>query len=502
MKRFYLKPYSKFANKDYPFDVTIVIRAAEFTGIHFQDGQTTFSFSNCRFGNIRFENEEGIDFPDISVFFTGCYIKNIDIEAFTTTNFSIYFYSSILGGRIANGNILRVNVDNCLLHRSLFLLGLKQAVVSYNEENISPVRWKSLLKSLSAEIDDFKSYEQGFYIYDCKTVVFSLTEETSQVKGLYKKPYATRIADRIGYRLTDEEKKTFKLKLSLQYSADIDHVSTKIVNAKLTSLSITGYSSGEVNIEGAKIDNIFIRNFSTQLPSNFYDIKPFRPELGNSKFEVHKSNLDHVWFDNVAFDSFSVISFYRNKFGQTMMTSCEFPKDYKGFEKFKTVENIHYPDKIDESHQKVRYETFVQLRKLLEASGNFYESQKLQAVSNEALLKISNLPWSDKIILKINSLSNNHGLSIAKPFFGTLTVCSILYILYLWTLGRIFNPNCVDLNLIGYYFAFLDITHRNDFLVDKCELTGLSIVVDYLNKVLVGFLIYQFIAAFRKYGKS
>jgi hypothetical protein len=65
-----------------------------------------------------------------------------------------------------------------------------------------------------------------------------------------------------------------------------------------------------------------------------------------------------------------------------------------------------------------------------------------------------------------------------------------------------FNSNQIDYDLIGYYFAFLDITHRTDFLVKKTELSGLSVTIDYINKILVGFLIYQFIAAFRKYGKK
>jgi len=65
-----------------------------------------------------------------------------------------------------------------------------------------------------------------------------------------------------------------------------------------------------------------------------------------------------------------------------------------------------------------------------------------------------------------------------------------------------FNSNQIDYDLIGYYFAFLDITHRTDFLVSKTELSGLSVTIDYINKILVGFLIYQFIAAFRKYGKK
>jgi len=53
----------------------------------------------------------------------------------------------------------------------------------------------------------------------------------------------------------------------------------------------------------------------------------------------------------------------------------------------------------------------------------------------------------------------------------------------------------IDYDLIGYYFSFIDLTHRSDFLVDKVGLNGWALAIDYLTKLIVGFFIYQFIAA-------
>lgn len=112
------------------------------------------------------------------------------------------------------------------------------------------------------------------------------------------------------------------------------------------------------------------------------------------------------------------------------------------------------------------------------------------------------LPNWDKFILWVSSKSNNHGLSISHPLGYFLLFTIILYLLYLNDLGFLFNGGEFDPKLIGYYFPFIDPTHRNDFLVEKEELTGWSLALDYLNKIIVGFLIYQFISAFRKYGKK
>lgn len=502
MNPIYLTPYTIVENKDYPIDTKIVIRASDFTDVPYQDGKITFSFINCRFRNLEIENNETIDFKDISVQFISCFLGEINVDNFVTTNFSIFFGSSILQGRIKNENLLTVTANNCLLNGSLFLLDLKKAIVSYTEENVFPIRWKKLLKSVNTTLEKLQKESNSYYIYDCKDIVFTVNENSTEKTGIYKRPYSYEVENKIGYFFTEEEKKQFKIALSIQYSADKEHKLTKIINARLFALSISGFSTGELFIESSKIDNWYFRNLTVQLGANLYDIKPFRKESEETKLEIHKSNLDKFWFDNISFDEYSIISLYRNKFGQTTITACDFPSKYKDFEKIHTVENIHYPEKKDKNYFKTRYETFLQLKKQLETSGNFYEAQKFQAISKEALKNIENLPFWDKKILQINSISNNHGISIKQPFIGTIIFSIFFYILYLWSLNRMFNNNDIDWNLIGYYFSFLDITHRLDFLVEKTELNGFSVTIDYLNKILIGFLIYQFIAAFRKYGKK
>ncbi|AMR40855.1 hypothetical protein A4C53_RS00635 [Elizabethkingia anophelis] len=489
MQLIHPKPYQIISDEGYN-EAKIVIKASDFENVSFQEGRMTFSFINCDFTKLEIENNETIEFPNIYIQFTDCFIGEIKVDKITTTNLSIFFGSSILDGQIKNENLKNVTVNNCLLNNSLFLFNLKSATVSYTEENIVPHRWTRIYYKYGKPVVDFLKVKQSFYIYDCEDIIFTVNEK--EVKD-------ENNADNC---LTDEVKKKIEISLSLKYSADREHKLTKIINAKLLTLSISGYSTGELLIENSEIDNWYIHNFSTQLGATFYNIRPFRKESEEKKLEIRESNLDKVWFDNFAFDDYSTISLYRNKFGQTTFTACDFPNDYKDFGKIQTIENIHYPDKKDKNYFKTRYEVFLQFRKLLEASGNFYEAQKFHAVSNEALMNVENLPFWDRQILKINSSSNNHGLSIKEPFIATVFISIAFYLLYLLSLGRLFTSTSFDWNLFGYYFSFLDITHRSDFLVKKEELNGFALTIDYLNKIIIGFLIYQFIAAFRKYGKK
>jgi len=138
----------------------------------------------------------------------------------------------------------------------------------------------------------------------------------------------------------------------------------------------------------------------------------------------------------------------------------------------------------------------------MESTGNAYEAYKFQVFSLQALQNIRGVSWQDRSVLALNEFSNRHGLSVGRPLAFYIILSIFLYILYLACLGRFYCGGKFDPLLVGHYFSFVDPTHRNDFLVDKKELTGGSLVVDYAGKILLGYLIYQFIAAFRKYSKK
>src|SRR5690606_11531371 len=285
------------------------------------------------------------------------------------------------------------------------------------------------------------------------------------------------------------------------YTEAIQKQETKISNSRLKSLSISGKTAGSISIENTQINQWYISDFISMGEVSFYNINPFKWEE-EKIIGMHKCNLDDVWFDNVDFDKYQRISLYRTKLAKSVFTSCNFPQEYSSFERFMPIENVHYPERKSQNHHKDQYEIFLQLKMSLETTGNYFEAQKLQAIAHDALIKIKSISTGDKIILNLNSFSNNHGLSIARPLVWFLILSVVTYLSYLLSLGRLFNSNQIDYNLIGYYFSFIDITHRNDFLVEKDEFNFFSLTIDYVGKVIFGFLIYQFIAAFRKYGKK
>lgn len=492
-----LSPYNSIKNIDYHQELKIIVKKESFADVDFQEGKAVFYFEQCWFKKVIIENDDNIDFKDISICFFDCCIEDISVDDIETLNISIGIFNSVFSGRFRAKNIKDIRVNNCLLIAQTTFFDQNIVRISFTEEDVSFERWKNLFNKIQSSLEQIAENKQSYSVHNTKEFTFTINENSREKVGIIRDRYSPNLR----YKLSDEQKKKLRISLDIEYSPNIEHIQTLIGNSKLSALSMRGFASGKIMVENSQIDNLYFRNFSASTETNFYNIRPYRAN-SEKKFEIHESNLSEVWLDNISFDDYTSISFYRTKLWQTKFTSCDFPENTDGFEKFLTIENIHYRDIKDNNYYKTRYEIFLQLKKCLEISGNFYEADKLRTVSLDALYQIERLSIWDKFILLINKLSNNHGLSIKQPLLWILGISILLYILYLLSIGRIFNCNEIDYGLIGYFFAFQDITHRSDFLVGKEMLNGWSFFLDYLNKILLGFLIYQFIVALRKYGKK
>jgi hypothetical protein len=109
---------------------------------------------------------------------------------------------------------------------------------------------------------------------------------------------------------------------------------------------------------------------------------------------------------------------------------------------------------------------------------------------------------SDTLILTLNKISNNHG---TQPFFALLGVF-ILIMMYYFALSREFSLNDCSLDAlelmksnIGYFFKPL--TFISEIESVEYEFSFGFRLWDILYKFFYAYLVYQFIAAFRKFNK-
>lgn len=493
-------PYNKEVNTAYKDTAILKLEKSHFNGVNVIPGRIVLVFESCLFNKLIIENDEALDFEDVSIMFSYSFIRELEVSSITDNNVSIHLFSCILSGHLFAPNLGSVHINNCLLNDGLFLLNISNITINYTTENIFPSHWKRLFQLTCSDFKYFTQNNQYYHIENPGKLIITSTKKSDDPAGYFLMEYNTK-PFRIGYRLPDALENLLKIHVYIKYGREEDSL-TRIENVRLKSLSLTGNPAGKVAIESLKISNWYLSEFSPGTQAGFYDVTPRLPAEEETKIGIHQCNLDKVWFDNVYFEDFDRLSFYRSKFSSAIFTSCSFPDSYEKFAKFMPIANIHYPENKTQNYDKDQYEIFLQLKKAMEATGNNYESLKMQAVSHAALRKINSITSGDRFILYTSDLFNKHGQSIGRPLWWFLGVSSFGYLFYLWTLKRLFQSTDFDPNLIGYYFSFIDLTHRADFLVSKEEINGWALAIDYLTKVFLGYLIFQFVAAFRKYGKK
>jgi hypothetical protein len=111
--------------------------------------------------------------------------------------------------------------------------------------------------------------------------------------------------------------------------------------------------------------------------------------------------------------------------------------------------------------------------------------------------------WFDLLTFRLNKYTNNHGESWRKALRFIFFISLGMYCFYYMSLHYKESPSLEATDrFVSNYFQFLDLTHKIDFHVDKKLLWWLPVLVDFSGRILIGYGIYQFIAAFRRHGRK
>jgi hypothetical protein len=231
-------------------------------------------------------------------------------------------------------------------------------------------------------------------------------------------------------------------------------------------------------------------------------------------FRISHSSLGKTEITGCDLTGF-MFEYYNSKLLDSFITGTHLPKSNIAI--YNPVAPGTPVAKKEEYEQKTSI--YNQFKKIYENQGDVVEASWYHAKAMEnqqALLQLiyraEPRPWYKKILgekgfdlfgFRLNRFSNNHGESWRRAIRFVLLGSGIMYSLYYLSVhyrepfgfgatGRFF----------GDYFSFLDITHRIDFHVPKEQLNGWSKFLDYFGKLVIGYGLYQLIAAFRRHGKK
>jgi len=130
---------------------------------------------------------------------------------------------------------------------------------------------------------------------------------------------------------------------------------------------------------------------------------------------------------------------------------------------------------------------------------DYFKAYELHALMQE--LKLFSYRFDTKFTLILNNLSNRFGRSWLIPLVLILIVGLVFYTWYFHTTLIWKNSHECIIGYLKYYWMFINPIH-SFYLFDKEVTIGLSFFVDTFHRILNYYLIYQFIAAFRKFGKA
>ncbi|MCG3165583.1 MAG: hypothetical protein POELPBGB_01351 [Bacteroidia bacterium] len=270
-----------------------------------------------------------------------------------------------------------------------------------------------------------------------------------------------------------------------------------------------------INISCINFANILFNNVSTKLIhiNRFYNynklfFNSIKLDPTYNVLTIIDSNINNTEFENIDFTKFHEVVVTKSDVSSLVLSNSLFPKTIQIESK---NPQLGYGIEKDERINRNRYfrESYRQLKMAMEKSGNryyglYYKSQEMYYQRKEL-----EFGW-DKILLTLNYLTNNNGISWGRGIVFTLfcALCSFFALnslandpYFYWGCSYSFSET-FEAFKIGFkqYINYLSSYPRltiGDETSSNWKINGVIL----LSRILVSIGIFQTIFAFRKYGK-
>lgn len=218
--------------------------------------------------------------------------------------------------------------------------------------------------------------------------------------------------------------------------------------------------------------------------------------------------------------TFSLIRIVQSDLGKINFISCDFSDMRMLFAASKITDvflsGSEFP-KVLTGPPRQRQVGFSQIKKIYEARGDSVRSMDFLSLELNAhyedIKENRTHPrrWVEKATLWLNKNTNNFGTDWSSVFPWVLYASVPLFIAYMASLGispEVLSPGGNQLSkffvVTSYFLEFFSPIHKADFISDDLSIktNALSRTIDFIGRLVNGYLIYQFIQAFRKFGKK
>ncbi|MBT0810488.1 hypothetical protein KIH41_04270 [Litoribacter ruber] len=266
-------------------------------------------------------------------------------------------------------------------------------------------------------------------------------------------------------------------------------------NAEITNIYFEGNIEKNINISNCEISSINFRNFRTLSYVSLNNVNL----INNREINLINSTMDSVEINPSFLDKASTIYFEKSTIsGLKIHNLIDFNERVLKFE-----------EKYDFDNSEI-ISTYREFKLFSEQAKNNYLFQKFKALEYNEILKdngnkLNTLNW---FILYANKLSNNHGTDPLKAFLcflGALGLFSFAILVCFWNSGYSYDDFCYFykenfIQLTSPLHLFSNSIYRfSDYT--KYHFNPEMKIYNLLYNILIGYLIYQFVASFRKFNR-
>ncbi|MBK8484256.1 MAG: hypothetical protein IPO86_10165 [Saprospiraceae bacterium] len=469
----------------------------------------SISFSNCFIhGDDRAYSNKINTFEsyEIHISYFNCILENISLDNLEFTHLSVF--NSIITKNyfsVRNCNINSIQFYNVLGKYGVNRSKESNINVSFGDVNLylPSKAIKDAYQEISQKFGSIFSFPTSILITEPKKLYIEF--KLSSGSG-FKKSYLG-----YHYRLKNEEIKGLDISFNIQTENDTTD-SIVINKAILEGIELSNFSKAKIEILRSKINKVFIRDLGFS-SLKIYDLSSRVKE--SSVFESRNVDLSNATFDKTNLSAYEIVSFYRSTLTDINFISPKFPNEIH------VLENIHHPDKKEEGYYKMQSENYRQIKNSLVDSGNQIEALEIHSKMYSSLQKDKTLSKEDRAILFLNKESNSHGVSIIRPFFILLILAFITFFLYRTSLneapydfgfksfrscGQTIWANIVFVfDDFRVFWLLIDPTHKLstlESLEPESSLNSASLFFSYFSRIIMAWIMYQFIISFRKFGRK
>ena len=299
-----------------------------------------------------------------------------------------------------------------------------------------------------------------------------------------------------------------------KYGGDISIANAKN-NLTIDAISISAsYSGLSVALEGLNLNQINLTGLSMLKKLRLVGIN--LPKKGNT-LTIENSTLSGTELIGCDFENAKLSVDNSNLLG-LFYTDTLLPKE------------VNSSEVTDQKRDEQVRDTYSQLKTVAEKQNDRQSSLYFQSKANHKLFSLakSNLTskkgswlnyfnpfrkgWGEFFQLFLNKWSNGFGQSYLRALVVFVILTIPLYVLYVLVISPEINLglDCsytlkVFLNYWGDYFQFINPLRPVNFLHEKTgciEPSGWIRVIDWFSRIVIFYLSYQFVQAFRKYGRA